>query len=211
MVLDALAVPCTGQATMKCDIDGCGIEAEFRLARIESRRLAVEKEYCDAHAREYFLQFRSKVFVGIGAHHVEPGAVCVDIEIVSYHIGPEQTPACIYLREVGGDRCFRTMVTRDAYCALMTEIAPYVPPRPFAHTAWAATIRELGGVVQDVVDRVSDADEWFNGRVRIRKDGGLISVDVRSSDAYILAVISGVPIFLVEEDMHRVFAGKGGW
>jgi len=197
---------------MKCDIDGCGTEVTFDFARIESRRLVFQKHYCERHARECFEQFRSNAFVGAGAHHAVPGIVCVDLEMIIYHIGPEDTPGCIYLHEVGGERRFCTMVSRDAYCGLMTEVRRDTAPRPFTHAGWAATITQLGGVVQDVVvDKAGDADQWFDAKVRIRKDDRLVSVDVRPSDAYILAVITGVPILAVEKGMEKFFSGRGGW
>jgi bifunctional DNase/RNase len=103
------------------------------------------------------------------------------------------------------------MVSRDAYCSLMTEVGRYVAPRPFMHSTWAATIKELGGVVKDVViDKASDGGRWFDGKVRILKDGRLVNIDARASDAYILAVITGVPIFAVERVLETFVPGGGG-
>ena len=102
------------------------------------------------------------------------------------------------------------MVSRDAYDALMAHVTRFAAPRPLMHAAWIATVRELGGVVQDVfVDRHNEADGWFDARVRIMKDSRLVSVRVRASDAYILAVIGGVPIFALEREIERFPSSRG--
>ena len=61
------------------------------------------------------------------------------------------------------------------------------PPRPLTHQLLKSAIEELGGEVQDIVVN-SLRDHTYYAVVRIRKDGELIEVDSRPSDAIALSV-----------------------
>ena len=71
--------------------------------------------------------------------------------------------------------------------------------RPVTHEAWAATIKELGGDLQDVVvEKLNEADNWFDTQLRIVHNERLLGMTVRASDGYVLAAAFGVPIFAAE-------------
>jgi bifunctional DNase/RNase len=192
------------EVVMKCNVPVCGAEATFQFARIRSRRVIHQEQYCEAHAQEHIDGFRSDPFVGIASPYAVPGAVEVDLEMMVYQIDPHGSQGYVTLHEVAGTRSFCTIISTDAYHSLFAATGCYAPPRPFVHSAWVATIKELGGVVKDVIiDKESDEERWFDGRVRILKNECLVNIDVRASDAYILAVIAGVPIFAVERILAK--------
>jgi len=63
-------------------------------------------------------------------------------------------------------------------------------PRPLTHDAWADTSRALGGQVQDVL--IYDLKDYtYYVWVRIQHNGGIVQVDLRPSDAVILAGLGG--------------------
>ncbi len=195
-----------------CGFEGCAHEAMNEFVRLDCRRPVFEKLCCEAHFRDCFGTVRSMPFVGFRAQFPPPGAVCVDVEIASYHRGPEKTPGCLYLREVGGDRGFRMLVTADVYWEFVAEVRQVVSRRPFTHAAWVRTIEALGGRVQEVIlDCAHDSADHFDATLRVVRDGCAIDLNIESGDSHILAVVAHVPIFAVEGGMRRALGRKGGW
>jgi bifunctional DNase/RNase len=187
---------------MKCEVSDCAADASFNFALIESRCLVGEKHLCDAHARAFFTQFRATVSVGGGTRQHMRGAICVDIEAIAYN-NRGDPPGCVYVHEVGGKRRFAMVVDGWAWWALMAHIKQQHAPYPRTHAAWADTIRELGGELQDVFVDKPDGGDWWLGKLRIVKDGRSATVSVRASDAYTLAVACAVPIFVDEKALER--------
>ena len=71
-------------------------------------------------------------------------------------------------------------------------------PRPLTHDLVANVIDQLGGDLQDIY--ISDLQEHtYFAKLRIKKDGELIEIDCRPSDAIALAVTAKVPIFVSED------------
>jgi len=101
------------------------------------------------------------------------------------------------------------MIDGWAWWTLMTLIKRQATPRPVTHVAWSTTIASLGGSLQDVIIDTGTVgtswrDSWYDAALRIRKDGELSTdVNVRASDAYILALLNGVPIFVTERLLER--------
>jgi bifunctional DNase/RNase len=170
--------------------------------------VASEKYLCEPHAKKFFGDFRSRESIGGGLQHVMLGAACVDLEMIAYRIGRENDPVCMYVHEVGGIRRLCILTDAWAWWALMAQIKEEAAPRPRTHAAWAATIADLGGQLQDVVLDRHEGEDWWTAKLRIVKDGRLVTLDVRASDAYILAVINRAPIFVVERALER-FADRG--
>ena len=66
------------------------------------------------------------------------------------------------------------------------------------HDLIASVIDNLGGDIQDIV--ISELREHtYFAKLRVRKDGELIEVDCRPSDAIALAVTAHVPIYVSED------------
>jgi bifunctional DNase/RNase len=194
---------------MKCDICSCGVDSTFHFARVESRRLVSEDRLCELHTRAFISDFLSQVWAGSGESSGARGLVKVDFEMIAYHNGPEDTPACVYLHEVGGARRLCIKTNGWAWWALMAQIRQDPAPRPRTHVAWAATIAALGGELQDVLLDMREGENWWRANLRIVKEGRVTTLDVRPSDGYILAVTRGVPIFVVEVALE-MFAEKEG-
>lgn len=76
-------------------------------------------------------------------------------------------------------------------------------PRPLTHDLLASVIDHLGGELQDVF--ISELrDHTYFARLRIRKEGELVEVDSRPSDAIALAVSVKVPIYVSEDVINEV-------
>jgi uncharacterized protein len=75
--------------------------------------------------------------------------------------------------------------------------------RPLTHDLLDSIVRKLGGDVVSVrVDRFED--EVFYGSVLLTKDGKLMELDARPSDAIALAIGNGVPLFVAESVLAQV-------
>jgi predicted RNase H-like HicB family nuclease len=191
---------------IKCEIEGCKVQPNFYITGIESRRSLFRRSMCEEHARGFLTEFRSKSSIGSGARDAMPGAVCVDYEMFVYHESPEEKdrPAHICLHEVGGRRRFWTNVDSLAWAALLTQIRQQTPPSAVMPVGSAGRLTKPDGQLQAVVvDKLDEADRRFHAKLRVLKGGRIVSVDVRPSDAYILAAIYGVPIFIDENVLQK--------
>jgi bifunctional DNase/RNase len=109
----------------------------------------------------------------------------------------------IMLREVDGDRSFHIVIGIFEATSIDRRVKGMPSPRPLTHDLVANVIDHLGGELQDIV--ISDLrDHTYFAKLRIRKDGELIEVDCRPSDAIALAVTAKVPIYVSEDVLGEV-------
>ena len=107
----------------------------------------------------------------------------------------------IFLREVDGDRSFPILIGLFEATSIDRRVKGEIPPRPLTHDLVKLSIEALGGELQDVVIHTLEDHTYF-ASLRVRKDGELIQVDARPSDAVALAVhfTPHLPIY-VESDV----------
>jgi len=112
----------------------------------------------------------------------------------------------IMLREVDGERSFPIVIGIFEATSIDRRVKGIQSPRPLTHDLLASVIDNLGGDLQDIF--ISELSEHtYFAKLRIRKDGEIIEVDCRPSDAIALAVTAKVPIF-VAEDVIEEAAGE---
>lgn len=103
----------------------------------------------------------------------------------------------IELTEVDGARSFPIAIGLPEAFAIERRLKELPAPRPQTHDLLASVIRALGGELRRI--RIHDLESGtFFARLVIERDGELIEVDSRPSDAIALGVAEQVPI-LVEE------------
>ncbi len=104
----------------------------------------------------------------------------------------------IMLREVEGERSFPIVIGIFEATSIDRRVRGMPSPRPLTHDLVASVIDQLGGELQDIY--ISELKEHtYFAKLRIRKDGELIEVDCRPSDAIALAVTASVPIYVAED------------
>jgi bifunctional DNase/RNase len=104
----------------------------------------------------------------------------------------------IMLREVEGERSFPIVIGIFEATSIDRRVRGMPSPRPLTHDLVASVIEQLGGELQDIY--ISELKEHtYFAKLRIRKDGELIEVDSRPSDAIALAVTASVPIYVAED------------
>ena len=75
-------------------------------------------------------------------------------------------------------------------------------PRPLTHDLVAGVIDHLGAELQDIY--ISELREHtYYAKLRIRKDGELVEVDCRPSDAIALALRTKSPIYATRDVLDR--------
>jgi bifunctional DNase/RNase len=105
----------------------------------------------------------------------------------------------IYLREVDGERTFPILIGIFEATSIDRRVKGEIPPRPLTHDLVKNAIEQLGGDVQDVVIN-NLLDHTYYAVIRISKDGELIEVDSRPSDAIALSVHYSPPLPIYVDD-----------
>jgi len=131
--------------------------------------------------------------------------VLVQMELQRIIISDIRDQQVVYLREVDGERSFPILIGIFEATSIDRRVKGEVPPRPLTHGLLKNTIEELGAEVQDVVIN-NLLDHTYYAVIRIRKDGELIQVDSRPSDAIALSVQYSppLPIYVDESVLDEV-------
>lgn len=121
----------------------------------------------------------------------------VHMELKRIIINEVHDQQVVMLREVDGERSFPIVIGIFEATSIDRRVRGIASPRPLTHDLLANAIDQLGGDLQDIF--ISDLREHtYFAKLRIRKEGELVEVDCRPSDAIALAVTARVPIFVAE-------------
>src|SRR5438128_8643248 len=113
--------------------------------------------------------------------------VPVQMELKRIIINEVHEQQVIMLREVEGERSFPIVIGIFEATSIDRRVKGVQSPRPLTHDLVANVIDMLGGELQDIF--ISDLhDHTYFAKLRIKKDGELIEIDCRPSDAIALAV-----------------------
>jgi bifunctional DNase/RNase len=113
----------------------------------------------------------------------------------------------IVLREVDGERSFPIVIGIFEATSIDRRVKNIIPPRPLTHDLIVGVVEQLGGDLQDIV--ISDLqDHTYFAKLRVRKEGELIEIDCRPSDAIAVAVTAKVPIWVAEDVLAETAADE---
>ncbi|MCH2612046.1 MAG: bifunctional nuclease family protein [Pirellulales bacterium] len=113
----------------------------------------------------------------------------------------------IYLKELDGDRQFPILIGIFEASSIDRRVKNYPAPRPLTHDLLVDIIGQLDGELDSVV--ITDLQEHtYFAKLRIRRDGELIEIDSRPSDAIAVAVTfePHLPIYVAEQVLEEVGA-----
>jgi len=129
----------------------------------------------------------------------------VQMELSRIIITETSDQQIIVLREKFGERSFPIVIGINEAFAIDRRIKGVETPRPLTHDLMASLIERLSGQLEKIV--IYDLrDHTFYAKLVIRKNGELIEVDSRPSDAIALGAGTEAPIF-VEESVLRDVVG----
>ncbi|MSR56799.1 MAG: bifunctional nuclease family protein [Planctomycetaceae bacterium] len=122
--------------------------------------------------------------------------------IIISEIGDQQV---VYLREVDGPRQFPILIGLFEALSINRHVKGEESQRPMTHDLLRNVVEQLGGEIQDIVINKLEEHTYF-ALMRIRRDGELIEVDSRPSDAIALAVQfkPTLPIYVDDEVLAQV-------
>lgn len=123
----------------------------------------------------------------------------VNMELHRIIISDIRDQQVVYLREVDGTRTFPILIGIFEATSIDRRVKGESPPRPLTHGLLKNTIEELGAEAQDVVIN-NLLEHTYYAVIRIKKDGELIQVDSRPSDAIALSVQYSPPLPIYVED-----------
>jgi bifunctional DNase/RNase len=178
-----------------CGVRGCGESAAVHLYRLERRTTVNEIAYCAMHIDDFLIRYRSMKRCDERRQIILDNAIVFDIEVILCDSRADH-PSQLFLHEVGGCRRLEIGTGLFEAWALQLETGKLATARPLTHRAMDSVISALGGKLEYVV-----IDKYFpnqivayEAKLYIRQGGRNFVVDVRPSDAIVLAVVCDVPI-----------------
>lgn len=105
----------------------------------------------------------------------------------------------IYLKEMEGERQFPILIGIFEATSIDRRVKSHQAPRPLTHDLLVTIVQELGGELDSVI--ISDLkDHTYFAKLRIRKDGEILEIDSRPSDAIAIAVTCSPPLPIYVND-----------
>jgi bifunctional DNase/RNase len=131
--------------------------------------------------------------------------VLVQMELSRIIISELLDQHIVWLRECEGPRSFPIVIGIFEATSINRHVKGEESPRPLTHDLLWNVIDSLGGTLEDVVINNLE-DHTYYAALRIRKDGELIEVDARPSDAIALAVHTrpALPIYVDESVLEQL-------
>ncbi|RLS34630.1 MAG: bifunctional nuclease family protein [Planctomycetota bacterium] len=129
----------------------------------------------------------------------------VQMELSRIIISEINDQQVVYLKEVEGERTFPILIGLFEATSIDRRVKHHASPRPLTHDLLVAVVEALGGELQDVV--IAELKEsTYYAVIRVLKDGEIIEIDSRPSDAIAVAVTCtpNLPIYVSEEVLADV-------
>ena len=129
--------------------------------------------------------------------------MAIRVELSRILIRETEDTHVVELREVDGERVFPIVIGLNEAAAIERRLMGQQPPRPQTHELLANVIEQLGYRLEKVV--VNDLkDHTFFARLHLEKEGEVVDIDSRPSDAIALGVANEVPIYVAEHVLDEV-------
>jgi bifunctional DNase/RNase len=121
----------------------------------------------------------------------------VRVEVERVVISEIHDQQVIVLREVEGERRLPFVLGIFEALAVDRALKGVPSPRPLTYDAWLATVAALGAGVQAACIHEFREHTYF-AEVRLHRGGELVRMDVRPSDALMLALKAGAPVLIAD-------------
>ncbi len=133
----------------------------------------------------------------------------MEVKIRGLMMDPVTNMPIVVLKDVQSDALVPIWVGIFEANAIALEIEKTAKPRPRTHDLLANLIRTLDGEVRRVV--ITELRDYvYYAVIWMERDGELISLDARPSDALALALRTDCPIFLSEQVLRTTRLANAG-
>jgi uncharacterized protein len=131
--------------------------------------------------------------------------VLVQMELARIIISDMNDQQVVYLKELEGPRKFPILIGIFEAVSINRHVRGEELQRPMTHDLLRNVVEQMGGELQDVIIN-NLQDHTYFALLRIRRDGELIEVDSRPSDAIAMAVQfkPPLPIYVEDEVLDQV-------
>jgi bifunctional DNase/RNase len=131
--------------------------------------------------------------------HLEEGTMAeVEMKIRGLMMDPVTNMPIVVLKDIGSDTVLPIWVGVYEANAIALEIEKVTTPRPMTHDLLKNLLTGLEARVHKIV--VNDLrDDTFYAVIWVERDGNIISIDSRPSDALALALRVDCPIYVEDE------------
>jgi len=127
------------------------------------------------------------------------------MEIKGLMLDPSSNVPIVILKDVDSQVFLPIWIGVFEANAIALRIEGVEPPRPMTHDLLRSTFEHLGAQVEKIV--ISDLrDSTFFALIYAQREGTLITIDARPSDAIALALRSNAPIFVLRSVMEKAQA-----
>jgi uncharacterized protein len=156
-------------------------------------------------AREFLENYNLQQLTGIGKQHVSKDGASFEVELIICDDRPDK-PCQVSLREVGGTRRLDCGIGIFEASALRWQLERFDAPRPLTHVVIASVIKALDGQLEYVaIDKYfPNQPVAFEAKLYLRRGRDSTVVDVRPSDAFVLAVICDAPIVVLQDVLKNL-------
>lgn len=126
----------------------------------------------------------------------------VRMDLAQIRISETNDSQVIVLRERGGARLLHIVIGLTEALAIDRRVKGVQPQRPMTHDLLANTIESLGAELEKIV--INDLrDHTYYAKLVLRRDGELVEIDSRPSDAIALGVASEAPLYVDDQVLKR--------
>jgi bifunctional DNase/RNase len=188
--------------TLRCESQTCDEPAAGHFLQVVNGQLE-ERHLCVVHGLEHVARHKKKFGDPMGGGSSALGlAAPVECAIHLLFSYPTHNPPYGYveLREKNGNRVFGFIVDLFACAELDRALHATPTPRPLIHRAILDLVSMFGGHVQRIEVKVIPSDSRvYGGSLIVEQSRKEIVLDMRASDALVLAVLDQAPIFLPQD------------
>jgi len=127
----------------------------------------------------------------------------IEMELSRVIIQENTEQQIIVLKERYGDRTFPIVIGIMEALAIERRLKGIMPIRPLTHDLLFNVITEMDGQIERIV--INDLrDQTFYAQLIISKNGKLLEIDSRPSDAIALGIVNKTPIYVAEHVLDAV-------
>ena len=187
------AVPSPASLAHAPHCDNCPDQVTTHITEFRSHALISEKHFCYECARIRLGDTWSPPHDGGSTdpdHEVE-------VEVQTIVISDVHDQQVVVLKEIGGPRRFPIIIGICEATAMDRSLRGIVISRPLTFDAWLSTLHAAGARLRAAVIRHREDTTYF-ADLRLAVKDGLVSIDLRPSDAIHLAIKARAPIRIPE-------------